>query len=520
MMRGYPLSIAMNLREALRGWRAEQSAKEGVEVFRVLPNAAIDSIIAALPRTKDELLAIKGIKEAKFRKYGKALLQLVDEHADAGVPVSIPAAAPAPFEDGMFALPAEAPADPTLSISQFLDGLNLELSGMAARIKGEVSSVDLRERVVYFTLKDSQDESTLNCLIFRYQYQLSGVSLRVGDEVIVEGSPDIYKPSGRLSLKVGMIELCGEGALKKAYDELFQKLERAGLMAPERKRPLPEFPERIALITSPQGAAIGDFTMNLGQIGLAVDFYPASVEGQRAVPDILQALRYFREHADRYDLLVMIRGGGSLESLQAFNNEMLVREVSEFPLPTLLGIGHEKDITLAALVADAMVSTPTATARTLREPFERARQSVTHAGALLGERVDRVLAEKHLLITRAEQAIALLFPKLAERFTRAEQELFRSTEMIRFALLRSAEQCMESEKLILSGFSGILEKFGRSLSYAEEKLREYDPKRALSLGYALVRSGGTLIRSVVQVKAGDQLSLQVRDGIIRAEVKE
>lgn len=511
--------MIMNLREALRGWRAEQSAKEGVEVFRVLPNAVIDSIVAALPRSKDEILAIKGIKEAKFRKYGKTLLALVDEYAESDAPHPIPETTSAPFEDGMFATTPEIPSDPTLSISQFLDGLNLELSGMAARIRGEVSSIDTRERVVYFTLKDSQDGSTLNCLIFRYQYQLSGVELRAGDEVIVEGSPDIYKPSGRLSLKVGMIELAGEGALKKAYDELFRKLEREGLMAPERKRLLPEFPERIALITSEQGAAIGDFTMNLGQLGLAVDFYPASVEGQRAVPDILRALRYFREHADRYDLLVMIRGGGSLESLQAFNNEMLVREVSEFPFPTLLGIGHEKDITLAALVADVMVSTPTATARTLREPFERARQSIAHASVLLGERVDRVLAEKRLLITRAEQVLALLFPKLAERFARAEQELVRSTEMIRFTLLRSREQCIESERLILSGFSGILERSKQALSSVEEKLREYDPKRALSLGYALVRSGDALIRSVAQVKVGDRLSLQVRDGTIEAEVK-
>lgn len=509
----------MSLREALRGWRAEQSAKEGVEVFRVLPNAVIESIVAALPRTKEEILAIKGIKEAKFRKYGKALIQLVEEHAGSGTPVPVPAAVPAPFEDNMFAVAEEMPSDPTLSISQFLDGLNLELSGMAARIKGEVSSVDLRERVVYFTLKDSQDESTLNCLIFRYQYQLSGVQLQVGDEVIVEGSPDIYKPSGRLSLKVGMIELAGEGALKKAYDELFRKLEQEGLMAPERKRLPPEFPGRIALITSEQGAAIGDFTMNLGQLGLAVDFYPASVEGQRAVPDILRALRYFREHADRYDLLVMIRGGGSLESLQAFNNEMLVREVSAFPIPTLLGIGHEKDITLAALVADTMVSTPTATARTLREPFERARQSVAHAAVLLGERSDRLLSLRRADIERAEQVLSLVFPKLRERFIRSEQELVRSAERIRFALLQSAEQCLESERLFLSGFSVILDRFRQSLSHAEEKLREYDPKRALSLGYALVRSGGVLVRSVAQVKAGDRLSLQVRDGTIETEVK-
>ena len=163
--------------------------------------------------------------------------------------------------------------------------------------------------------------------------------------------------------------------------------------------------------------------------------------------------------------------------------------------------------------------TPTATARTLREPFERARQSVAHAAVLISERSDRLLAGQRAEIERAEQILSLVFPKLRERFIRAEQELFRSTERIRFALLQSAEQCVESERLFLSGFSGILEKFKQSLSHVDEKLREYDPHRALSLGYALVRSGGALIRSVSQVKAGDHLSLQVRDGTIEAEVK-
>lgn len=513
----------MSLREALRAWRGEQSQKEGVEVFRVLPNAVLDSIVHALPQTKEELLAIKGIKEAKFRKYGKALLAIVEEYGAVSLVGGVTRNQKPVMEEVLQASDAvtsyELPAIDALSVSQFLDGLNLELSGMAARIKGEVSSVDERERVVYFTLKDSQDESTLNCLIFRYQYQLSGVRLSIGDEVIIEGSPDIYKPSGRLSLKVGLIELAGEGALKKAYDELFRKLEREGLLTLERKRSLPEFPERIALITSEQGAAIGDFTMNLGQLGLHVDFYPVSVEGQRAVPDILRALRYFREHADHYDLLVMIRGGGSLESLQAFNNEMLVHEVAACPIPTLLGIGHEKDITLAALVADTMVSTPTAAARTLREPFERARQAVEHASTLLWERSERFLSEKRALIERAEQMLALVFPKLKERFVRAEQELWRSTEQIRFVLLRANQQCMESEKLFIKNFSVMLDRLRQSLSYAEEKLREYDPKRVLSLGYALVRSGGVLVRSVTQVKTGDRLSLQVRDGTIEAEVR-
>lgn len=509
----------MNLREALRSWRREQSQREGIEIFRVLPNSVLEEVSRSLPKSRDELLAIKGIKEAKCRKYGKALLSLVDQYS-AQKPFPLAGDAPIAVPDAGVSTDVSDTDEEPLTVSQFLDGLNLELSGMAARVRGEVSSVDIRERVIYFSLKDSGDESTIQCLIFRYQYQLSGVSLAIGDEIIIEGSPDIYKPSGRLSLKVGLIELCGEGALKKAYDILFQKLKDEGLMSPERKRALPEFPRRIALITSEQGAAIGDFSMNLGPLGLRVDFYPASVEGKRAVVDILEALRFFSRQANRYDALVMIRGGGSLESLQAFNNETLVREISACPIPTLLGIGHEKDVTLAALVADMMVSTPTATARTLREPFERARQSIAHASELLVERFERRMAEQQTIIDRSEQALSRIFPKLRERFVRSEERLLRSIDRTCFVLFRLIEQCGESEKFLLSGFAAVRERCRISLSHAEEKLREYDPKRALSLGYALVRSGDTLIRSVTQVKRGDRLSLQVRDGTIETEVKD
>ena len=276
----------MSLLSQLREWRNDQARVEGVEVFRVLPNAALEALAGALPQSKEEMLTIKGIKEAKYRKYGAALLKIIKEQTHSFVVPVLQSAdkhpagiqkkkswIPDQVGDDKNDLEVRLPnyednrkrenEDQTLSVSQFLDGLNVELSGMAARVRGEVSSVDVRERVVYFTLKDSRDESTLNCLIFRYQYEVSGVQIAPGDEIIVEGVPEIYKPSGRLSLKVGIIELFGEGALKKAYEMLKAKLEREGLFAPERKRPLPEFPETIALVTSEQGAAIGDFTINL-----------------------------------------------------------------------------------------------------------------------------------------------------------------------------------------------------------------------------------------------------------------
>jgi exodeoxyribonuclease VII large subunit len=527
-------------------WRNDQAKREGVETYRVFPNATLEAIATNLPKNKEEMLGIKGLKEAKFARYGSMLLAIMQEYIsnegkDVISNLKLVTGERGAQEKGMITgsqLPItpqvtnyELPITPQvtnyelpvttdiLSVSAFLDALNLGLSGMAARIRGEVSSVDIRDRVVYFSLKDSQDESLVSCLIFRSQYQISGVNIAVGDEIIIEGVPEVYKPNGRLSLKVSVIELAGEGALKKAYDELFRRLESEGLMRPEKKRSLPDFPRRIALITSEQGAAIGDFTMNLGQIGLKVDFYRSSVEGKKAVFEILAALKYFNAHSDRYDLLVLIRGGGSFESLQAFNNEMLVREVANSKIPTLLGVGHEKDVTLAALASDVMVSTPTATARTIREPFERARQTVAHAKPLLLERFDRELSEQHTVLSHAEQIIAGVFPKLRERFERMQQKLFRSFDRVSFVITQSRNSLGAFEERLDGGFGRMMETAEQSLLRLEEKLREYDPNRALALGYSLVRLRQGLVRSIGQVKQGDILDISLKDGSIETEVR-
>lgn len=514
----------MTLLNELRNWRNNQARIEGVEQYRVLSNATLEALVGALPANKDEMLQVKGIKEAKFGKYGAVLLRMIAEQGGNQVKPRVSERSKNDdFFQSLVDTPQEereVPEEKTLSVSEFLDGLNIELSGMAARVQGEVSSVDVRERVVYFTIKDSRDESTLSCLIFRNQYTLSGVDLAIGDEIIVEGAPDIYKPSGRLSLKVGMIELCGEGALKKAYDALKLKLEQEGVFAPEKKRALPRFPTRIALITSEQGAAIGDFTMNLGSQGFKVGFYPTSVEGKRAVFEILAALKYFDAHADEYDVLVMIRGGGSLESLQAFNNEALVRAVATLKLPTLLGVGHEKDVTLAALAADLMVSTPTATARTLREPWDEARGLVRHFEQHLP-----ILMERELSLVRTELGAAgeELLDKLGEFLRYADtlkQALTERLLSLQALVRQKVADMVQAEKNIAQRFFSSLEQAKKELVYVEDLLRQYDPTRVLKLGYSLVKSGAKIVKDVASLKVGDILDIQLSNGKIGARVEK
>ena len=413
-----------------------------------------------------------------------------------------------------------SPITGNLSVSQFLDGLNLELSGMAARVQGEVFSVDERERVVYFTLKDKKDESTLNCLIFRYQYEISGVHIAVGDEIIVEGAPEIYKPNGRLSLKVGVIELFGEGALKKAYDALKLKLEREGLFAMERKRILPELPERIALITSEQGAAIGDFTMNLGDNGFHVHFCPTSVEGKRAVLEIISAIRFFNRRPKQYDVLVITRGGGSLESLQAFNNEALAREVAKSKIPTLLGVGHEKDVTLASLVADVMVSTPTATAKTLRYHWDEARQLVEHFRHQLPARFREQFSDVRNALALDGEGLLARLRTFRELIVTLRQDISGKLVFAQSIVKHQFAGLNEEQKHLQQKFIAMQKKVSQELFHCEERLKQYDPKRVLKLGYGLIRKGEKIIKDVSETAIGDILGIQLSRGKLQARVEK
>jgi len=521
----------MALISELRNWRNKQARIEGVEVYRVLSNTVLEALVGALPQSKDEMLAVKGIKEAKFQKYGVILLRMIEAYGGGSGLKKEQGSSKKSDNDAFFQSLVGEPIraesqegvvleDTTLSVSEFLDGLNVELSGMAARIQGEVTSVDVRERVVYFTMKDSQDESTLACLIFRNQYTLSGVELAIGDEIIVEGAPDIYKPNGRLSLRAGMIELCGEGALQKAYDALKKKLEAEGVFATEKKRLLPEFPTRIALITSEQGAAIGDFTMNLGAQGFHVDFYPTSVEGKRAVFEIIEAFCYFERRSEDYDVLVLIRGGGSLESLQAFNNEALVRAVAECQIPTLLGVGHEKDVTLAALASDMMVSTPTATARTLRAPWDEARGLLRHLEEHLPLLLERELRRVKGELGSGSDALSLKLREFLAYADTLREELAKNFLSLQSLAREKRVALGEAKKHMEQLFVSRLESVKKELLYGEDLLRQYDTTRVLKLGYSLVKSGGQVVKKTAGLSVGDMLDIELHKGKIGVKVEK
>jgi exodeoxyribonuclease VII large subunit len=291
-----------------------------------------------------------------------------------------------------------------------------------------------------------------------------------------------------------MVELVGDGALKMAYDKLKAKLEAEGLFAETRKRKIPEYPQKIGVITSKSGAVINDFLTNIGKFGYEILFVDSKVEGQDAVKDLLQALETLKKK--EIDVLVMMRGGGSLESFQAFNNEVLVRAVAAFPVPVLTGIGHEKDEPLVALVSDKKVSTPTAVANLLNRSWIEALSTVR----------------------LSEEKIITQFQSVLEKFKFAERTMVQSTTRIQSEILRISDKITNSAKGLVSGFENIKNLVNESLSQSLKTIEMGNPERQLSQGYSIVKSKGKIIRRVKDVGKGDELNVMVSDGIIQSEV--
>lgn len=496
----------MSLLSDLLHFREEAARREGIESFKVLSKATLDAIAFAQPKTKEELTAIKGIKEAKYKKYGSSILAIVAAHTVG--------------EASSWDEQGTNTEETVLSVNDFLEAINSELSGLAARVRGEVTDINIwQNRVVFFSLKDKEAESVIKCSMSYQHYALSGATFTIGMEIIAEGYPKIYKPRGELSFQVMTVELFGEGALKKAYDELYKKLEAAGTFDLDRKKILPLYPERIALITSLDGAAIGDFQMNIGRFGLKIDLYPSGVEGNRAIHELMAAVKAVQKKADQYDVLVIIRGGGSLESLAAFNNEALIEAIGTLSIPVLAGIGHEKDITLTALAADRMESTPTACALCLTANWEVARENIYTYTEKLPRMLENRIFEHKEMLGRAHQYLFQVLTQLKESVTQCEQQFLYWLQECLGEIKNTRGNLKRWPQEIRNRYQDALVFQKNTLESVAQYLAQVDPNRVLALGYSLIRKNGSVLRNVKGIRVGDILSVRLGEGGLTAEVK-
>lgn len=330
-----------------------------------------------------------------------------------------------------------------LGVSQCIEVVNQVLDGAfpSLEVEGEVASFKVNQgKFVFFDLKD--DQGTLGCFMTVWQLR---IPIEDGMKVIVRATPKIT-PWGKFSLTVQSVRPSGEGSLKKGFELLKAKLEKEGLFAPERKRMLPPEPSRIAVISSTQAAGYADFIEILNQRwgGLDIDVAHTQVQGEAAPDQMIRAIEHFNQAEDPAEVLVLIRGGGSADDLAAYNDEPLVRAIAGSRIPTLVGVGHEVDTTLADMVADRRAATPSNAAQILvpdaRDIITQSRERVRRIASV----TERVLDELRIETRRW----------LAEAYLHAEAQLTH--------LMEQTEQ-------------------------QRATLRAYDPQAVLRRGYALLR---------------------------------
>ncbi len=406
-----------------------------------------------------------------------------------------------------------------ISVSELVGIIN-ETLGFAypqVMVEGEVSGFQVRQnKWVHFDLKD--EESKVSCFMTVFQLK---VPLEDGMKVRVAASPRLTK-WGSFSLNVREITLSGEGALRRAFELLKRKLEQEGLFAPERKRALPEVPEAIGLITSADSAACADFMKIVNQRWGGVTIYLASVQVQgAAAPDqIVGAINYFNQLASPVDVLVITRGGGGLEDLAAFNNEAVARAIAASRTPTVVGVGHEIDTTLADYVADRRAATPTDAARIVVPDRLQVAENLDFTSRHLREQylqklnnLARLLADAAVRIERFWQLPQLKLADLAANLGRQ---------------LRQIEGRLESHQHELSAAGQLLSwqmpaqvnANKREVAAASRLLKNFDTKAVLRQGYAIVRHSSRVVKQATEVSRGDTLMIQLHQGQLEATAGE
>jgi exodeoxyribonuclease VII large subunit len=354
---------------------------------------------------------------------------------------------------------------------------------------------------VYFTLKDP--DASIRCVMWRSTLpRLSYLPEGDGEAVLAHGHVSVYEPSGQYQLYVDELEPVGLGALQAQFEKLKARLAQEGLFDEERKRPLPSFPRRIGVVTSPVGAALRDILNVLRRrYPLAeVILSPTSVQGKDAPPQIASALEALST-VEGIDVIILTRGGGSLEDLWAFNDERVARAVAASPVPVVCGVGHETDFTIADFVADLRAPTPSAAAELVapaRDELARRLRSLTvQLAAGAGE-----------AITRRRQTLAIE----ARALGRLSPQTWIEQRRQRVDDLSHAAQTSTAHRLSLSR---------ERLNALSSRLSALNPEATLARGYAVVRrkEDGLVVSRVEQVSPGDRVSVRVSDGKFESVVQ-
>jgi exodeoxyribonuclease VII large subunit len=411
-------------------------------------------------------------------------------------------------------------------------------------VEGEVSNFRPAESGhLYFTLKD--EGSQMRVVMFRSQARLLRFKPADGMAILARGRITVYEARGELQLSAEFLEPKGAGALQVAFEQLKAKLAAEGLFDRERKKPIPAFPRRVGIVTSPRGAAIQDILNILRRRhrGVNVLIYPAQVQGAGAASEVGSGVRYFNR-AKNVDVIVVARGGGSLEDLAAFNDEGLARTIATSQLPVISAVGHETDFTICDFVSDLRAPTPSAAAELVIESQHRIEERVDTLRTRLqrAARYQVLMARQRLTQLSQHGAFARMQQALGRRAQRVDELVFRMAGAHRNQLqayrrrldvasarvrAHDLQRVLEAMKRDLHGQEHALAAIMRAnvqrlrsmLDSSAGKLHALSPLNILERGYALVfDANGTLVKDATQVNVGDEIRARLHRGEIRARV--
>lgn len=464
---------------------------------------------------------------------------------------SMPRRSATPQMDLLFASEAEPPASitrvrSTWKVRELVTEIrnHVEREYRDLRVEGEISN--LREAAsghIYFTLKD--DQSQLPVVLFRSKARLLKFRPKDGMEVQVRGGVSVYEDRGQLQLVAENMEPRGKGSLQVAFEQLYARLKEEGLFDADQKRPLPAYPRVVGVITSPHGAVIHDILNVLARrhVRVQVLLYPVVVQGESATAEIVEAFAWFQQHPGA-DVLVLARGGGSLEDMAAFNSEPVARAIAGSAVPVLSAIGHETDFTIADFVADLRAPTPSAAAELVTDTLYRVGEHLEALASRLerSARYQRMRARERFARLDAAAVFARFQHGLARRQQRLDELRFRlesawdricSTttrqlqlvqarlmqQDIRRQLTRHQERLRTLQSSLIQAANIPIERRRTRWSRADGRLLALSPLAVLERGYALVYApGGELVKNASSLHAGDELRLRFAKGRAQAEV--
>jgi len=420
----------------------------------------------------------------------------------------------------------------------------LESRFFSVAVQGELSSLSSPSSGhKYFTLKDSKAQ--ISCAFFKQAASRCPFDLEEGMEVILQGRVTVYEPRGAYQLIVQSVQPVGQGALQLAYEQLKTKLEAGGLFAPEHKKKIPWLPRRIGIVTSPTGAAVQDILQILGRRApnVPVLIYPALVQGDQAPAQIKAGLEALATR-DNIDLIILTRGGGSLEDLWGFNDEALAQAIYDCPVPVISAVGHETDFTIADFVADLRAPTPSAAAE-LAAPVRddllgqidnlasRSNRALSNHLAKLTDKLGHLtrrlrnpegvilsqIQRKDELDLRLERAMQGLLLKQQTRLSLSTSQLdgFNPTKTLAWR----TQTLLELDKRLGLAVTNRLIFKRQAVANFAQRLESASPLSAFKRGYSIAKTpSGTVLHSAAKVSKGDKLVVHLEDGAVQTTVTE